>query len=413
MKTHQSAPDVTETDDGFGLLVVGSGPAGVHAAVGYVSARGPGDVCLVSSDTHAPYQRPPLSKDVLSGEAAPEVTPLLDDEDAQDAWSGVDVRLGCTVESIDIGSRLVRTTDGLQLRYSRLVLATGSEPRELPGADVGAPVFALRSLADARRIVHAVAGATTAVVVGSGFIGCEAAASLARRGLRTILVTPESAPQSSRLGDWAAARITEWLTELGVELLTGVEVDGVDPAGVVRLDDGSEVAADLVVAAVGVTQARTVLDESRLELDDGRLVVDEHLRTSDPHVWAAGDVAHARHSVADRHLRVEHWGDAITMGGVAGRNAAASASDSAGQPEGWSEPPGFWSEVGDHTFKYSAWGDGFENAAVVEHGEGAFTIWYTDATGELVGVLTHERDADYERAAELLTRRVDLDEAGG
>ena len=410
-----SAQRSTDEPTVFDLLVVGSGPAGVNAAVAYVRAGGAGVVGLLSADQDPPYERPPLSKGVLSGDEAPGASPLLTDEDEDDraAWAEVDVRLGAAVDALDTERRTVRTAAGHEHGYRRLVIATGSEPVSLPGTEEGAPVFALRSLEQARRLVGAAEEATTAVVLGSGFIGCEAAAALSRRGVRTTLVTPEPAPQSARLGDWVGARIMDWLAELDVEVVTETKVDGVDANGTLRLDDGSEIGADLVLAAVGVTQSRPFLDASGLRLDEGRVVVDADLRTSDPRVWAAGDVAQARHDVADRDLRVEHWGDAVTMGGLAGANAAAESQDGSGQARRWSDPPGFWSEIGEHTLKHSAWGDGFASTSVVEHGNGAFTVWYADASNELVGVLTHDRDEDYERGAELLARRASLDEAPG
>jgi NADPH-dependent 2,4-dienoyl-CoA reductase/sulfur reductase-like enzyme len=392
----------------FGLLVIGSGPAGVHAAAAYVEAGGPGPVCLVSADPDEPYQRPPLSKSVLSGEEPAEATPILEDDSA---WARIDLRLGTRVDALDTDRRRVRTDDGQELSYDRLVVATGSEPTALPGADPGAQVFTLRSLEQGRRLVDAVEDARSAVVVGSGFIGCEAAASLASRGLRTVLVTPETAPQAARLGDWVGARIAEWLTAVGVELRPGVQVEGVEPPCRVGLDDGSLIETDLVLAAVGVTQSRAFLVESGLLIDDGRLVVNQELLTSDPRVWAAGDVARAEHAVVGRALTVEHWGDAITMGQLAGGNAAAHGPGGTGESGQWSTPPGFWSEIGEHTLKYSAWGDSFDEIRVVEHAEGAFSVWYADAAGEVVGVLTHERDEDYERGGDLLARRASLGEA--
>jgi NADPH-dependent 2,4-dienoyl-CoA reductase/sulfur reductase-like enzyme len=394
----------------FGLLVIGSGPAGVHAAAAYVEAGGPGQVCLVSADPDPPYQRPPLSKAVLAGEEPAEVTPILEDDSV---WARIDRRLGTRVDALDTDRRRVRTDDGQELAYERLVLATGSDPADLPGAGPGARVFALRSLEHVRRLVDAVADARSVVVVGSGFIGCEAAASLAGRGVRTTLVTPEPAPQAARLGDWVGDRLAEWLVAAGVEMRPGAQVEDIEAPCTARLDDGSVLDADLVLAAVGVTQSRPFLTGSGLQLHDGRLVVDEELRTSDPRVWAAGDVARAQHAVAGRPLEVEHWGDAITMGRLAGGNAAAHGPDGTGEPGRWSAPPGFWSEIGEHTLKYSAWGDGYDQERVVEHGHGAFTVWYADAAGELVGVLTHDRDEDYERGGELLARRASLDEALG
>ncbi|MBA2774914.1 MAG: FAD-dependent oxidoreductase [Nocardioidaceae bacterium] len=392
----------------FGLLVIGSGPAGVHAAAAYVEAGGPGPVCLVSADPDEPYQRPPLSKAVLGGKEPAEVTPILEDDSA---WARIDLRLGTRVEALDTDRRRVRTDDGQELPYDRLILATGSEPTALPGVDPGAQVFTLRTLEHARRLVDVVEDARSVVVVGSGFIGCEAAASIAGRGVRTTLVSPEPAPQAARLGDWVGARIAEWLAAVGVEMRPGVQVEGVEPRGTVRLDDGSFIESDLVLAAVGVTQSRAFLVGSGLLSDHGRLVVDEALRTRDPRVWVAGDVARAHHAVVGRALTVEHWGDAITMGQLAGGNAATQGPGGTGEPGRWSSPPGFWSEIGEHTVKYSAWGDGFDEMRVVEHSKGAFTVWYADAVGEVVGVLTHESDEDYERGGELLARRASLSEA--
>ncbi len=392
----------------FGLLVIGSGPAGVHAAAAYVKAGGPGPVCLVSTDLDEPYERPPLSKAVLAGEVPVEGSPILEDDSV---WVQIDLRLGTRVDIMDTDRRRVRTSEGQELAYERLILATGSQPNALPGTDPGARIFTLRSLEHARRLLDAVEVSRSVVVVGSGFIGCEAAASLAGRGLRTTLVTPEPAPQAARLGGWVGARIAEWLEAAGVELRAGVEVEGVERPATVRLDGGSFIEADLVLAAVGVTQSQAFLSESGLLIDDGHLVVDVELRTSNPQLWAAGDVARAQHAVLGRVLSVEHWGDAITMGQLAGNNAAAQGPGGTGTSGQWSDPPGFWSEIGEHTLKYSAWGDGFEEARVVEHPEGAFTVWYADTAGELVGVLTHQCDADYERGAELLSRRASLSEA--
>ncbi|PUA80138.1 NAD(P)/FAD-dependent oxidoreductase [Nocardioides currus] len=394
-----------------GLLVVGSGPAGVHAAAAYLRAGGAGSVLLVSADRDAPYQRPPLSKGVLAGDDPVEGTAILDDEDDLDAWRRVEVELGTRVEAVDVVRRSVLCDDGRRLPYDRLVLATGSAPVPLPGADADAPVHLLRSLEQARAVVGALDGAGTVVVVGSGFIGCEAAAALAGRGLRTVLVTPEHAPQAARLGDWAGGRIATWLIAAGVELRTGVEVESVARTGVVHLGDGEEVPADLVLAAVGVQQDQPLLRTIDVEVDEGRVVVDAGMRSTDEHVWAVGDVAAAHHPVAGRTLTVEHWGDAIAMGRTAGANAAAASLDTPDAATEWSDPPGFWSEIGGHTLKYSAWGDGFDRASVVEHDAGSFTVWYADEDGELVGVLTHGCDDDYERGGDLLARRATLAES--
>ena len=387
------------------LVVIGSGPAGVSAAASYVEAGGPGQVLVLSADEDPHYQRPPLSKGVLAGEDPAEREPILDDAEDLD---GVEVRLGVTVSGLDTTGRRVRG-EGLDVGYERLVIATGSAPAPFPEAAPDADVHYLRSLADGRRLAAAAEVARTAVVVGSGFIGCEAAASLARRGVRTTPVTPEQAPLEARLGSWAARRIATWLRGDGVDLHTDVEVAGIEAPRTLRMGDGSAVSADLLLVAVGATQERAFLVASTLASQDGRLVLDTRLRTSDPAIWAAGDVALAEHAVAGRPLAVEHWGDALSMGGLAGGNAAADALGE--EQTDWDSAPGFWSTIGEHTLKYSAWGDGYDVERVVEGDEGAFTVWYADAQGELVGVLTHERDEDYERGGDLLARRASLEEA--
>jgi NADPH-dependent 2,4-dienoyl-CoA reductase/sulfur reductase-like enzyme len=134
-----------------------------------------------------------------------------------------------------------------------------------------------------------------------------------------------------------------------------------------------------------------------LAVEAGRVRVDAHMRSSAAGVLAAGDVAFAFNAAAGRHLAVEHWGEALAMGQVAGRTAA-------GLEASWAEVPGFWSTIGDRTLKYAAWGDGFDDASLVDHGGGAFTVWYSHQ-GVTVGVLTHDADHDYERGRRLIEQR--------
>lgn len=382
----------------YGLIVIGSGPAGVGAAASYLQAGGAGPVLMVTSDTREPYARPPLSKDVLVGKAPVEPSPLP-------VPDGVELRLHSTVTGVDIDQRTVRVGDD-SLGFDRLVVATGSTPATLPGVEPGADVHVLRSFDDAHSLVEAAGHARTAVVVGSGFIGCEAAASLAIRGVETTLVTPEAGPQQDRLGEHAASAITEWLTGLGVTLRTGVQVSGIEAPRTVHLDDGTTLAPDLILTALGVNQNGDVLAGTGAQLFEGRVVVDEHLQAL-PGVWVAGDVARATNPTAGRALSVEHWGDADGMGQIAGHNAALPDD---GQPQPWDATPGFWSTIGEHTLKYSAWGDGYETAEVVRS-PGAFTVWYADGNGALVGVLTYNADDDYERGQRLIAGHAPLDDA--
>lgn len=290
-----------------GLIVIGSGPAGVTAARSYLDAGGAGSVTIFSSDPDRPYQRPPLSKEMLSeASRTPGVVPILEDPRGLD---GIAVLLDRTVVAVDPLRHTVQV-GGAEHTYDRLVLAPGTHPTPLPVADDGAQVHYLRTLADARALHEAAAHARTALVIGSGFVGCEAAASLAARGIATCIITPEEGPpQRDRLGDHAAEAITAWLVELGVEVVTGTAVTSIEAPHSVHTGDGRTHDPDLLVAAIGVTPSTDFLFGSGLSMYNGRIVVDDRMRCSMRDVWAAGDAALAHHARAERQLSVEHWAD--------------------------------------------------------------------------------------------------------
>ena len=169
-----------------------------------------------------------------------------------------------------------------------------------------------------------------------------------------------------------------------MELRLGVEVEAIDSGRRVRLGGGSEVEGDLVLVAGGVEPNAAIARDAGLAVQAGRVVVDAQMRSSRPGVLAAGDVAFAFNAAAGRHLAVEHWGEALAMGRVAGETAA-------GRESSWAEVPGFWSTIGARTLKYAAWGDGFDDARLVAHDNGSFTVWYGQG-GVTVGVLTHDAD---------------------
>lgn len=383
-----SAPTTTA-----GLLVVGGGPAAHHAAVAYRDGGGPGPVLLISDDDTPPYFRPPLSKDLLrdGADGFAEADLLL----APDGVDGIEVRTGRTVTTLDAGARRAHLDDGTTIGYESCVLATGSVPVRLPvpGAD---NAQYLRYLTDARLLSDRVGQARSVVVVGSGFIGCEAAASMALRGLDVTVCSNERMPQANRLGDAVADRLAQWLDTAGVRFRGGAEVTGIEDGRIVHVRDGEPVAADLVLVAAGIAPRSGLAADAGLSIEQGRVVVDERMRTAVPGVLAAGDVALARNAAAGRHLPVEHWGDAETMGRIAGTTAA-------GGDACWDSPPGFWTVIGHRTLKYAAWGDGFDEVTVSTHSGGGFTAWYRQ-DGLVCGVATHAADDDYERGSELVRR---------
>lgn len=378
------------------ILVVGAGPAGLSTARAYRAAGGDRPVTLVGAEARAPYQRPPLTKGYLRGETPPGDLPLEDD-----AWytdHDVALRAGERVVALDPAARRARTDAGGDLPFAACVLATGSRPRRppVPGADLPG-VHDVRTVDDADGLRAAVREGAEVVVLGSGFIGCEAAASAARRGARVTLLTGERVPHERRLGAWAGTRIAAWLSAEGVTLRTGARAAAVERADgrlVVVADDRTRLPADAVVCATGVAPRLELAEQAGLVLAGGGVATDEHLRASAPGMLAVGDIAFAHNRAAGRPLRVEHWGDALAMGEVAGRVLAGEA-DAA-----WTTAPGFWSTIGDRTLKHSAWGDGHDDAEV-EGDDDAWAVRYRRG-GRLVGVLAHERDDVYEAGTDAL-----------
>jgi NADPH-dependent 2,4-dienoyl-CoA reductase/sulfur reductase-like enzyme len=379
------------------IVIVGGGPAAQSAAGAYRQAGGAGSVTILARESDAPYERPPLTKGFLRGESGRDALPLV--EPGWYAEHGVVLRTGVEATKIDLAGPVVRTASD-ELPFDRLLLATGADPLvpSIPGAD-GRGAQTVRRIGDSERLAE-LGGRDSALVVGSGFIGCEAAASLAMRGVTVTMATMEAAPQVDRLGPEVAAEVSGWLEALGVEILPEAELAEVRPAGDAatraRFTDRHEVTVDRVLLALGVERNDGLATAAGLPVDDG-VQVDASMATPDPRLLAAGDVAFAFNAAAGRRLRVEHWGEALNMGEVAGRTLAGVEAE-------WNVAPGFWSTIGERTIKYVGWGDGWDERRFEPGEEGAFACWY-GRDGELVGVATHLDDAAYERGRELIEER--------
>ncbi|GMA89300.1 reductase [Angustibacter aerolatus] len=378
------------------LLVIGSGPAAVAALGAFRAARPDGVVALVTDDDRPPYDRPPLSKDFLRGETD-EGDLLTAPATAYATDLHLDLRLRTRVDALDAAQRLARTADAT-VRYGTALLATGSEPVRLPvpGGDRVRTRY-LRSAHDGRALRDAAAGAGSAVVIGSGLIGCEAAVSLALRGLRVTVVGREDVPQAARLGDEVGGRLLGWLREAGVDVRGGAGVSAIehgDAGSRVRSTTAPRSRATSCWRRPGWRSAASLAAMAGAAMHGHRVVTDASMRTSLPHLLAAGDVAHALNTAAGRHLSVEHWGDAEGMGEVAGSTAAGGTST-------WDAVPGFWSEIGERVLQQHAWGDGHDEIRFVGHGGDAFAAWYGRA-GRTVGVVTHAADDEYERGEALV-----------
>lgn len=369
---------------------MGSGPAGVAAAESFRERDADTPIRIFSADIDPPYARPPLSKEYLRGET--------DDVALHPAqWfdeRAIEIVGRAPVDRLDLAEHAVHVGDQRHV-FDTLVLACGAAP-VTPPFPGGQRALLLRSLADATSLRDAAETASSAVVIGSGFIGCEAAASLALRGIPVTLVAPEPLPQEKRLGSAAAERLRDLVARAGARHVGGAAVEEITDAGV-RLSSGVTIDCDLVLAATGVAPQSRIAAEAGLQTRDSRIVVGADMATSAPAVYAAGDVALARHDVAGRHLAIEHWQDATDQGAIAGSCAA-------GHHLKWGGVPGFWTSVGDATLKYHSWGDGYERSRIQQHADG-FTVWY-DAGNALVGVLTYNADEDYDLGERLIAERL-------
>ena len=341
-----------------------------------------------------PYERPPLTKELLRGGVSEEALPIEDER-----WlerHDVDL-IGGRVVRLEPGHRVASLSGGRELPYEQCLLATGAEPTRLPVPGSDHPsVRVIRTLDHLRELTARLHHGSPVIVIGSGFIGCEIASSLRFRGHRVHLVSDESAPNAARLGAEPAEVIREWLTDDGVDLCLGSPVEAIEPCSPevsVRVGNNRGT-AQLVVMAAGVSPRTELAAHAGISLSDRAIPASASMRTASDGLLAAGDVCMAENLSAGRALRVEHWGDALGQGEVAGKTVADVRA-------GWDAVPGFWSTIGRRTLKYAARGDGYDQTRVERHDHGGFTAWYGNK-GKLVDVLTHEADDDYEQGSELI-----------
>lgn len=288
-----------------GIVIVGGGLAAARTAEQLRKSEFSGPVTIVSDEVHLPYDRPPLSKDVLHAD--------LDDVALKPAEfyaeNDITLRLGSAARNVDTAAQTVTLADGSVLGYDELVIATGLVPRRIPSFPELDGIRVLRSLDDALALREQASSARNAVIVGAGFIGCEVAASLRKLGVAVVLVEPQPTPLASVLGEQVGALVTRLHRAEGVDVRTGVgvaEVRGQDGRVTsVFLTDGTELDADLVVVGIGSRPATDWLEGSGITVDNG-IVCDEAGRTSALHVWALGDAASWRDATGHQ-VRVEHW----------------------------------------------------------------------------------------------------------
>ena len=308
-------------------VIVGASLAGAKAAETLREEGFDGRIVLVGAEEERPYERPPLSKDYLRGEAEREKVYVH--AEGFYAEQDIELLLGRTAITLDTANTQLKFDDGEELRYDRLLLTTGAEPRrlEIPGAELDG-VFYLRSVQDSDALRDRIDSGGAVVVIGAGWIGAEVAASTRQRGLDVSVVEPASVPLERVLGTEVGAIYRDIHADHGVRLLLGTGVEAFEGDGLVervRTSDGRSVDCDFVVVGVGVEPRTALAADAGLAISNG-VLVDERLRASAPGVFAAGDVANAMHPFYGEPVRVEHWANALNQGPAAARNMLDQAS---------------------------------------------------------------------------------------
>jgi 3-phenylpropionate/trans-cinnamate dioxygenase ferredoxin reductase component len=335
------------TDQNF--VIVGASLCGAKAVETLREEGFEGNVVLIGQEAERPYERPPLSKDYLRGEA--EAKPYVHDESFYDEHD-IELRLSTTVESIEPDAARLTLAGGEQLEFTRLLLATGAQPRTLPvdGADLDG-VLTLRSVQDSDAIRERIDAGGRLVTIGAGWIGAEVAASARQRGCDVTIVEMGQLPLERVLGPELGAIYRDIHVDHGVTFVGGASVEAIEGADGrvtgVKLGDGRVLEADFVVAGVGVTPRTSLAEGAALATDNG-VLVDEYLQTSARAVFAAGDIANAMHPFYGRRIRVEHWANALNQGPVAARNML-------GQAVAYEELPYFFSDQYDVGMEYSGY----------------------------------------------------------
>jgi NADPH-dependent 2,4-dienoyl-CoA reductase/sulfur reductase-like enzyme/nitrite reductase/ring-hydroxylating ferredoxin subunit len=319
------------------FVILGSGAAGHMAAQTLREDGFQGRVRILTEEDSLPYDRPNLSKAYLYGDASLDSLPWRPEQFYRD--HDLEIRLGHRVTGVDPAAKSIELATGARMSYDALLLATGgvARPLTVPGGDLG-NVFTLRKVQDATRIIAAAQPASRAVVVGASFIGMEAAYSLAKRGLQVTVAAPGAVPFERQLGAEIGRVLQRVHEDHGVVFRLGARVTRLEGEGQVTavvLDDGQKLAADLVVAGVGVRPATDFLKGVPLN-PDGSVSVDKYLRVADS-LYAAGDIARFPDWRTGEAIRIEHWRLAQQHGRVAAHNMAGKQVEFRGVPFFWSE----------------------------------------------------------------------------
>ena len=380
---------------------MGASLAGAKAAEALRKGGFEGTVTLIGEEGERPYERPPLSKEFLRGEAGPEKL-FVHKEGYYDAV-GIELRLGQKVMAIDVADNAVVLASGQRAPYTSLLLCTGAWPRRLPlpGADLPG-VHYLRDLASSAILRGAIERASRVAVIGAGWVGCEVAASARQLGAPVSMVEVAQFPLQKALGPELGRFYRDVHYDHGVDMHFGVAPEalvGSDAVEGVRLADGRTLPADVVVVGIGAVPRTELAEQAGIEVANG-VLTDEYLATSLPGVFAAGDVANSFHPLWGVRLRVEHWANARHQGPAAARNML-------GRREPFSRVPYFYSDQYDVGMEYSGYAPEWDEVVFrgdVEARE-FIAFWLKDGR-VAAGMNVNIWDASGEISKLVLSRRV-------
>ncbi len=322
---------------GGAIVIIGAGQAGGWAAKTLRVEGYGGRIVLIGAERHPSHERPPLSKAVLSGEAAPETTHLFKPD--EHAALDLDFRAEARATRIDRSTKRVELADGGSVAYDKLILTTGGTARKLPIPGGDSPrVFYLRTIEDSLAIRDAIGPGKKLAVIGGGWIGLEVAATARKRGTSVVVIEALDRLCARTVPPAISAFLRARHEREGVDIRLGVGVKAIEDSGrlVIRLADGSAIEADAVVAGIGLEPDVALARDAGLTVDNG-IVVDEQGRTSDPDIFAAGDCANTPLPCLGRRVRLESWANAQNQAIVAAKAAL-------GQDARYDELPWFWSD---------------------------------------------------------------------
>jgi 3-phenylpropionate/trans-cinnamate dioxygenase ferredoxin reductase component len=384
------------------FVIVGGGLAGAKAAETLREEGFDGRLVLIGDEAERPYERPPLSKEYLRGETAEK--PYVHGEDFY-AERGIELWTSARVTGVDAGRGELRLEGDRRLGYDRLLLATGAEPRRLdvPGAEL-AGIMYLRTVADSERIAERFERGRRVVVVGSGWIGAEIAASARMKGCEVTMIEMATLPLERVLGPEVGQIYLDVHRDHGIEFLPETTVERFEGEGSlerVLTRDGALIETDVAIVGVGVTPRVQLAEAAGLRVENG-ILVDERLESSVPGVFAAGDVANAHHPFYERRLRVEHWANALNQGPAAARAML-------GEPVSYDEIPYFFSDQYETGMEYAGFASEWDEVVFRGDVAGREFIAFWLAEGRVVAGLNMNVWDVNEEIRELIRSRQPVD----